>query len=82
VLEGLDVIALFARGSHVFEDRSEMFTGAVEATFATGFLSNVVVTGSYTTWRELDTLEPFLWTGWCGSTTSAASRSPSSPTSA
>jgi hypothetical protein len=61
VLEGLDVIALFAKGSHVFEDRSEMFAGAVEATFATGFLSNIVFTGSYTTWRELDTLEPFLW---------------------
>ncbi len=60
-LERLDLTALFAKGSHVFEDTSEMFTGAVEATFATGDLSNVVLTGSYTTWRELETLESFLW---------------------
>jgi len=70
VLERLDLVGLFAKGSHVFEDRSEMFSGAVEAAFSTGDLSQVVLTGSYTTWRELETLESFLWRqnrrGWTG----------------
>lgn len=60
-LEGLSLIGLFAKGSHVFEDESEMLTGAVEATFSTGVVSSIVLTGSYTTWRKLETLEPFLW---------------------
>jgi hypothetical protein len=70
VLESLDFIALAAKGSHVFEDESEMFSGAVEATFATGDLSEIVLTGSYTTWRKLETVESFLWRqnrrGWAG----------------
>jgi hypothetical protein len=61
ILESLDIIGLAAKGSHVFEDDSEMFSGAVEATFATGDLSEIVLTGSYTTWRKLETIAPFLW---------------------
>jgi hypothetical protein len=61
ILESLNLIGLFATGSHVFEDKSEMFAGAVEATFSTGDVSNIVLTGSYTTWRKLETLESFLW---------------------
>jgi hypothetical protein len=33
----------------------------VQATIATGDLSALILTGSYTTWRDLETLESFLW---------------------
>jgi hypothetical protein len=61
VLESLEIVGLYAKGSHVFEDESEMLAGAVAATFSTGDLGSVSLTASYTTWRDLETLESFLW---------------------
>jgi hypothetical protein len=49
---------IYARGSHWFEDESEMFGGSVELAIETGPRSQILLAGSYLDFRKLETLDP------------------------
>ena len=52
--------AIYATGSHVFEDKSVMYGGGAELTLATGTSSGVQLVGSYLQFDKLDELDPVL----------------------
>ena len=59
-LKGLGLTALYAKGSHVYEDETEMFAASADAVFGTGGESTIQLVGSYVEFRNLDTVQPYL----------------------
>jgi hypothetical protein len=59
-LKSFGVTGLYAKGSHVFEDETEMFAVSAEAMFAAGTDGSAQLLGSYVEFRNLDTVQPFL----------------------
>jgi len=51
---------IYATGSHVFADDSEMFGGSVELELQSGQTGELQLGGSYLEFRDLDALDPFL----------------------
>jgi len=49
---------IYATGSHVYEDESVMYGGALDLTFAAGQESSLQLVGSYLQFQDLDKLEP------------------------
>ena len=49
---------IYATGSHVYEDESVMYGGALDLTFAAGQESSLQLVGSYLQFEDLDKLEP------------------------
>jgi hypothetical protein len=49
---------IYTRGSHWFEDESEMFGGSLELAIETGPESQFLLAGSYLVFQELNTLDP------------------------
>ncbi len=52
--------ALYATGSHVFEDKSVMYGGGAQLTLTTGANSGLQLVGSYLLFDKLDKLDPLL----------------------
>jgi hypothetical protein len=59
-LKSFGVTGLYAKGSHVFEDETEVFAASAEAVFAAGMDGSAQLVGSYVEFRNLDTVQPFL----------------------
>jgi len=59
-LKSLGVTALYAKGSHVFEDETEVLAASAEAVFAAGAEGSTQLLVSYAEFRDLDTVQPFL----------------------
>jgi hypothetical protein len=59
-LSRLGLTALYAKGSHVFDDKTEMLVASVEARLATGADNSTQLVGSYVEFRDTETLAPFL----------------------
>jgi len=59
-LKSFGVTALYAKGSHVYEDETEMFALSGEAVFAAGMDGSAQLLASYVEFRNLDTVQPFL----------------------
>jgi hypothetical protein len=51
---------LYATGSHVFEDESQMYGGALELDLASGSDSRLQLVGSFLEFRDLDALDPVI----------------------
>jgi hypothetical protein len=51
---------LYATGSHVFEDESVMYGGAVELSFSSAQGSGLQLVGSYLQFEDLDKLDPLV----------------------
>jgi hypothetical protein len=54
------VTGIYATGSHVFADKSVMYGGGAQLTFATGKSSGLQLAGSYLLFDKLDELDPVL----------------------
>ena len=52
----LSLTGLYATGSHVFEDESVMYGGALDLSIATGVQSKLQLVGAYLQWEDLDEL--------------------------
>jgi hypothetical protein len=59
-LKSFGVTALYAKGSHVYEDETEMIALSAEAVFSSGMDGSFQLLGSYVEFRDLETVEPFL----------------------
>lgn len=59
-LNRLGVTALYAKGSHVYDDETEMLAASADAVFASGKESTTELVGSYVEFRKLDTVQPYL----------------------
>ncbi len=59
-LKSLELTGLYAKGSHVFEDETEVIAVSAEAVFDAGMDGSVQLVGSYIDFRNLDTVQPFL----------------------
>jgi len=59
-LQGLGITALYAKGSHVFEDETEMLAASADAVFGSGGDSTLQLVGSYVEFKNLGTIEPYL----------------------
>ena len=59
-LKGLGLTALYAKGSHVYEDETEMLAASADAVFDTGGESTTQLVASYVEFRNLDTVQPYL----------------------
>ena len=59
-LKGLGLTGLYAKGSHVYEDETEMMAASADAVFGTGGESTIELVGSYVEFRNLDTVQPYL----------------------
>jgi Putative porin len=59
-LARLAVTGLYARGSHVFPDETNMFVGSVEASFKLGEKGRLQLIPSYLEFTNTDSLAPFI----------------------
>jgi hypothetical protein len=59
-LKSFGVTALYAKGSHVFEDDTEVLAASAEMVVATGPDSTTQFIASYVEFQELGTIQPFL----------------------
>ena len=59
-LRGLGLTGLYAKGSHVYEDETEMIAISGDAVFGTGGESTTQLVGSYVEFLNLDTVQPYL----------------------
>lgn len=56
----LGVTGLYAKGSHVFEDDTEVYAASAEAVFASGTDGSAQLIASYLEFQNLDTVRPYL----------------------
>jgi Putative porin len=59
-LKTAGITGLYATGSHVFEDDTDVIAVSADATFATGTEGSVELIGSYVEFQDLETVQPFL----------------------
>jgi hypothetical protein len=59
-LRRLGLTLLYAKGSQVWEDETEMLAASANAVFATGKESTTQLVASYVEFRNLDTVQPYL----------------------
>jgi hypothetical protein len=51
---------LYAKGTHVFEDKSQTLAGSLELSFQMGTQSRLELIGSYLEFRDLDQIDPVI----------------------
>jgi hypothetical protein len=59
-LRRLGLTALYAKGSHVFEDDTEVIAASAEAMFSSGPDATTQLLASYIEFKNLDSVQPFL----------------------
>jgi hypothetical protein len=59
-VQRLGFTALYAKGSHVFEDETEMLAASADAVFGSGGESTAQLVGSYVEFKNLGTIQPYL----------------------
>jgi hypothetical protein len=55
------IVGIYAKGSHVFEDESEMFGGGLDLSFASGQSARFQIAGTYLEFRDVDKLDSAIW---------------------